>query len=240
VIFTGACEVLGAALLLFRRTSMLGALVSAAVMSNVVALNLCYDVPVKLYSTHILLMCIVLLAPDLPRLLHLFVLNRPAAAANLGELRYPRRSMRVAAVTLKVLVLGYFLFDQVSGRWETLKTRQIPPKPPIYGLYNVVKVDPPQTPAWRKLIIEDPSSFTVRKDDDSIAGFRASYDEAKSLMIVNEAYHWTWSRPAPDHLVLDGSLFGEPISITLRKVDAGKMRLNGTGFHWISEFPVIR
>ncbi len=64
-IFAGASEVLGGALLLFRRTTLLGALVSAAVMLNVVMLNYCYDVPVKLYSTHLLLMAVFLTAPDL-------------------------------------------------------------------------------------------------------------------------------------------------------------------------------
>lgn len=46
----GLGEVLGGALLLFRRTSTVGALVSAAILSNVVLLNFSYDVRVKLYS----------------------------------------------------------------------------------------------------------------------------------------------------------------------------------------------
>jgi hypothetical protein len=41
----GGAEVLGAVLLLSRRLYVLGALVIAIVMTNVVALNFCYDVP---------------------------------------------------------------------------------------------------------------------------------------------------------------------------------------------------
>lgn len=58
VIFTGVAEMLGGLLLVARRTTLLGALVCIAVMSNVVMLNLSYDVPVKLHSSHLLLMAV--------------------------------------------------------------------------------------------------------------------------------------------------------------------------------------
>ena len=66
--FAGAAEVCGGVLVLFRRTTMLGAILIAAIMLNIEILNLSYDVPVKLYAAHLLLMACVLLAPDLKRL----------------------------------------------------------------------------------------------------------------------------------------------------------------------------
>src|SRR5581483_5890697 len=48
--FSGSAEVIAGLLLLFRRTTSLGAMAAFAVMLNVVLLNFCYDVPVKLYS----------------------------------------------------------------------------------------------------------------------------------------------------------------------------------------------
>ena len=59
-VFGGAAEVLGGILLLIRRTTTLGALIVMAVMTNVVMINLCYDVQVKLYSIHLLLFAVVL------------------------------------------------------------------------------------------------------------------------------------------------------------------------------------
>ena len=84
IIFSGLAEVTGATLLLFRRTATLGAMASAAVLLNVVMLNFCYDVPVKLYSLNLLLMAIFLMVPDLGRLANLLVLNRPTSAAELA------------------------------------------------------------------------------------------------------------------------------------------------------------
>jgi hypothetical protein len=76
--FAGLGEVLGAVLLVWRHTAVPGALVSLAVMTNIVLLNYCYDVPVKLYSTHLLLMAVLILVPDARRLFGLFVLQRGA------------------------------------------------------------------------------------------------------------------------------------------------------------------
>lgn len=67
-IFAGAAEVLGGALLLWRRTHVIGAFIVIAVMTNVVLLNFCYDVPVKLFSTELLVMAIAIAWPQLRRL----------------------------------------------------------------------------------------------------------------------------------------------------------------------------
>jgi len=61
--FTGWLEFFGGVFLLFRRTTILGALMSLGVMINVMMLNYCYDVPVKILSTHLVLLCGVLLIP---------------------------------------------------------------------------------------------------------------------------------------------------------------------------------
>lgn len=58
----GVAEVFPAPLLLHRRTVTAGGLVAAVTMTNVFALNLFCDVPVKLFSGHLLLAALVLLA----------------------------------------------------------------------------------------------------------------------------------------------------------------------------------
>ncbi|MGC6487154.1 MAG: hypothetical protein ACON4Z_05890, partial [Planctomycetota bacterium] len=75
-IFAGLGEVVAAFFLLWRHTALLGAVVAVAVMTNVVMLNYCYDVPVKIYSTHLTLMGLLILVPDARRLLALLMGNR--------------------------------------------------------------------------------------------------------------------------------------------------------------------
>src|ERR1044072_3172483 len=72
-IFTGCSEMLGGVLLILPRTTMLGALICLADTTQIFILNMCYDVPVQLYSFHLLVMSVFLLAPDLKRLTNLFL-----------------------------------------------------------------------------------------------------------------------------------------------------------------------
>src|SRR5579859_5260248 len=60
-IFAGAIEMLGGILLFLPRLVTLGALISVGAMANVFMLNMSYDVPVKLYSFHLLLLAIFLI-----------------------------------------------------------------------------------------------------------------------------------------------------------------------------------
>jgi hypothetical protein len=83
-VFAGIAEMGSGFLLFFRRTVTLGALASIAVLLNVVMINFAYDVPVKLYSSHLLLMAVFLLAPDLKRFLNACYFNRAIPPANLG------------------------------------------------------------------------------------------------------------------------------------------------------------
>lgn len=84
--FTGAGEVLAGMLLCTRRTTLLGAILSVAVMTHVVALNFCYDVPVKLFSLHLLFFSFFLMVPDLPWLTKAFVLGQPVASPGYSPL----------------------------------------------------------------------------------------------------------------------------------------------------------
>ena len=75
-VFTGAGEILGGLLLTTRRTTLLGAIVSLGVLGHVAMLNFSYDVPVKLFSLHLLAMAVFLIAPDLRRLATMFLMIR--------------------------------------------------------------------------------------------------------------------------------------------------------------------
>ncbi|MFT4585609.1 MAG: hypothetical protein ACI8XZ_005382 [Gammaproteobacteria bacterium] len=74
--FAGCIEISGATLLLFRRTTTLGAEILVAALTNIVMLNLFYDVPAKLFATHLLLAAAYLLWCDKDRLIALYVTNQ--------------------------------------------------------------------------------------------------------------------------------------------------------------------
>lgn len=235
-IYIGASEVLGGLLLLFRRTVTLGAMVSSTVILNVAVLNFCYDVPVKLYSTNLLLMALFLLAPDFSRLLRLLVLNRPAAPAVHNAVTFQRRPLRIAALAFWALFVGYHLFGQIRGGWQAYQQTYFKAQhPPTYGLYDVESGAPPN---WRKVIFDFPQVMGVRTTDDRMTSFPSQY--AANILTVNHRDQLTWSRPDSTHLQLAGTWNGAPVTIRLRKIDTAQVPLVNRGFHWISEFPFNR
>jgi len=81
--FAGLLEVVPAVLLIFRRTATFGAAAAIAVMANVFLLNMCYDVPVKQFSFHLMIMGCLILAPELPRIMNLLFWNRTTEPSGL-------------------------------------------------------------------------------------------------------------------------------------------------------------
>ncbi|MDR3700930.1 MAG: DoxX family membrane protein [Candidatus Sulfopaludibacter sp.] len=239
IIFCGAAEVLGGLLLLLRRTTPLGAMVSFGVLCNIVALNYCYDVPVKLYSTNLLLMAVFLMAPDLRRLCALLILNRPTEPADLSAPGFTNRRLRVAVVAAPVLFVGYVLYQQIHGGWQAYQSTRVHLKrPPLYGMYvaDPLPADPSQ---WHKVAIEFPTALTVRRMDDTVKNYGVKYDEAKSTITLTAGKDvpltLIYSRPDPDHLQFTG-----PITLRLRKLDLAKFLLLSRGFRWINERPFNR
>jgi hypothetical protein len=252
-IFAGLCEVTGGALLLFRRTATLGALVSFGVLLNIALLNFCYDVPVKLYSTNLVLMAVFLAAPDLRRLLNFLVLNRVADPADLSSPRFERRWMQIGAVAFQVLFVGYFLYSAISSGWTAYKETYVNAKrPPLYGLYDVESfsrdgqdVPPLMTDAarWKKVAIDYPGFLSVRQMDDTVKVYSAAYDKATKTVGLSISGDTgaksvlAYSRPDAAHVTLEGKLGNDGVSVRLRKVDMGKFLLINRGFHWINELP---
>lgn len=135
-IFTGALELLGGLLLLTRRTTTLGALVTFGVMLNVMMLNYCYDVPVKILSTNLVLMSLYLILLDGKRLIHFFINTKstiPAIPTSIVPPRFEKAKNIVKWIIL-LLYLGVSIFFYVQSMYTYGHKA---PKPPFYGKYNV-------------------------------------------------------------------------------------------------------
>jgi hypothetical protein len=181
--FAGAAEVAGGALLLFPSTTTLGALFSAATLLNVVVLNFCYDVPVKLYSSNLLLMAVFLMAPDLGKLFNFLVLHRAAGRATTFGPLFEKRGPQIAAVVVKSVVIALVVGQNVIGGYRSYRTAVLSPvPPPLYGLYQVEsfvwhgKELPPLTTdavRWKTMIAQVPQIVQIRMMDDSVRAFGA-------------------------------------------------------------------
>ncbi|HTW45366.1 MAG TPA: hypothetical protein VMD58_07460 [Acidobacteriaceae bacterium] len=252
-IFAGLAEAGAGFLLLFRRTALLGSLASAAVLLNVVMLNFCYDVPVKLYSANLLLMAIFLALPDASRLTNVFILNRPAPRADLSKPWLPRKWMRVAAQVLMAAFFTSLIYMNISYEWHYLHPKGEGKPLPVYGAFRLNSLelngvaapstDPPN-PGWRLVVAE--RRFWVMED---AKGKRLYYQprfdtKSDSLSLYSQETHSTvklhYVQPDPGHLVLTGQVAGEQVSAQFTKIDDKSLVLTHRGFHWINEYPFNR
>ena len=82
--------------------------------------------------------------------------------------------------------------------------------------------------------------------DDSPQFYGAEYDTEKNIVTLtmsedpSKRYPLTYLRPDADHVLLQGTLAGDNLSVRLRKIDTSKFLLVNRGFHWISEMPFNR
>jgi hypothetical protein len=162
-IFAGMLEVLGASLLFVPRLTTLAGLICSGVLMNVFMLNLSYDVPVKQYSLHLLLMSVFLLIPDLSRLARLFIFNRRIEPAPAKPL-FKRRWLNHALLALQLAYGGYLAATDLVQERRFFKTfADVPRTTPFYGIWNVDEftlngdLRPPLTTdnlRWRRVIFD--------------------------------------------------------------------------------------
>jgi hypothetical protein len=260
--FAGAGELLGALLLLFRRTATLGALVVAAVMSNVVMLNFCYDVPVKIGSSHLLALALFLAAPDAGRLVDVLVLNRPSAPADLGP-RLERLWLRRAALATKVLVIAGVMGTDAWNAVAARRAGRADPLPPD-GWYAVSSFtedghDPSSAPdgarrwtmfalrrGYVRLWVPDRSNRLFKVAGDAVRPLTTSL----TLLPLGEDQEPIEGASPVGELHLDvtpdgratvtGRFEGRTIAADLARQRGDSFPLMQRGFHWVNEYPLNR
>lgn len=250
--FTGAAEALAGALLLFRRTTLPGALLSVAVLAHVVLLNFCFDVPVKQFSCHLLAMALFLLLPDLRRLADVLLLHRAVPAAQPQPL-FPGRRWRVAARVLAsaVLVLSFGGFLTISYVAYTDHGRGAP-RSPLRGVWSVEEFSmdeaarPPlltDADRWSHVTFDGPRFVVIRDMRDRRHFYSVRHDEAaRTLTLAGRSetgpeLALSYERPDSATLLITGDVNGHPLRARLRRRDESDFLLTSRGFRWVNESP---
>jgi hypothetical protein len=254
-IFTGCAEMLGGVLLIFPRTTLLGALVCLVDTTEIFILNMCYDVPVKLYSFHLLVMSVFLIAPELKRLANLFIFNRQVEAAKLIQFfkrRWLNRGILVLQILFGLYVIGSSFYQ---AQEQSKKYGSAAPKPPLYGIWMVDEfsvdgqIRPPlmtDTTRWQRVIFQFPGSLTIQPMGGPNQGFVLDLNmENKSLSLgKRDNSEWkaefSFEEIDPELITLSGEMDGHKTNARLVRFDESKFLLRNRGFHWIQEYPFNR
>jgi len=263
--FAGWMETIGGLLLCFRRTQLVGALWVAGVMTNVFVLNMCYDIPVKIYSFHLLALALVIAAPDVPRLLRIFLLNRAVPRADQRgpwTNRTVRRvgfGVKLAWILFTVSSMSLELRDMVAlygpdapkgefdGTWEVRELRRDGAEmPPVVTdavrWRHLTVIDRPE---WSQVIATPmkgvPDRWRLAKREGGVLELRAmtvaAGDDASKAELLGTL---TAVREGERVLRVAGSVEGVRIEAVCDLLDAREFPLMQRGFHWINEYPFNR
>jgi len=247
--FIGLVEILTGLLLIVPGTTMLGALLCLVDSVQIFTLNMTYDVPVKLFAFHLILMSLLLLAPDFKRLTDFLLLNRTVQPSRL--IRASRRALWCQSL-FGLWLIGNNAYGVKQG-WNQYGGGRL--KSPLYGIWDVseMSVDGQiRSPLltdygrWHRAIFDFPESLSFQRMDGSFVGYAAAIKTDKKTIALTKYNDKKWNaafsyaRQAPDQMTLDGSMDGHKVHMILKLVDREKFLLVSRGFHWVQEYPFNR
>jgi hypothetical protein len=254
-IFMGVVEV-SAVLLLFRRTVIVGALLSLAATAHVMSMNYFFDVPVKLLSTALVVMSLFILAPHFLKLYRFFLKYESQQLDKMYRPTFKKRWLYISAYSIKYLYITASIVSLLYTFIQQTKTYgSAAPKPFLYGIYNVEdmrlkgKTLPPLTTdstRWKQMIISYTGYARVKKMNDSTTNFTTVFDQKKKEMVLKSTskdslkYVLNYRVIGKDKLVISGLSDKDSISVSFKRKDLKDFRLINRGFHWVSEYPYNR
>lgn len=255
-IFMGIAEI-AAVLLLFRRTLTFGLIITLMTTANVMAVNSFFDVPVKILSTHLVLMCLFLLAPNFQKLLTFFFQRIPTV---LSDAYKPKviRPIFITFLVIKILLignaLGYNFYSSIKLKEQYYGADT---KSPMQGLYEVQEVtlngetknfDTFNLNDWKYIAIERKEFAVVQSFDLKRKWLQLELDEEKKKLVfrdqgLDDIYDFEYMVGDNSDFFLKGIMNKkDTLSMKLKRSSdfRKKFLLTNRGFHWINETPYNR
>jgi uncharacterized membrane protein YphA (DoxX/SURF4 family) len=252
--FSGFAELVGGILLLFRRTAVLGALIGFAVMLNVMMMNFCYDIPVKLYATQLVVLSFIIMYGMGDNLKQILIHNKPTTSVIFKPL-FQKKWINRSHIILKIFVLFYLLgFDGYNQYLSIEEYGPDAPKAPLYGIYkpqqliknnDTLKLYSDST-EWKNFIVEYAGFASIKQLNDRSVRLVFEVDTSSKTIITHERadtinkYSLKYKLLNDTTLQLNGIYKKDTINYVLGKVNLKSFRLINRGFHWVNEYPYNR
>jgi len=251
--FSGYAEIIAGILLIFRKTTILGAFMVVAVMFNVFMINMSYDIPVKLYSGLLTIMGVFLLTPDIKNILNFFVLNKEVKPKELPQY-FTKKKLKIAAISIKIIVIGYLFYTNIKGSIEGEKQwGKKAPKSALFGIYEVTEfiknndTMPPLTTdtiRWKRLIVDKRYSNIQTMNETFIRLKEKTDSTSQKLNLISygdSADIRSFSYRINDSIyIFEGTYKCDNLKIVTKKKERSEFPLINRGFHWINEKPFNR
>lgn len=237
-IYLGIIEVLAGFLLLFRRTTAIGALLTLMIMINVAIINFSYDVPVKLFALHMVGFALLLLYPFFNSIFQFFILKRETKLTEQKEIVFPSFIQSYKKLIKAVIIVAFTLLF-MNFSWTNMKTDgDSAPKPELYGIYRYSGSTIKNDKKLKEIVFD--RKITLLKWEDQYQYYTTTVDSLRKTISFQSNSDSSDNRLirydfAENILTLYEN---DSTSIQFRKVDIKEFPLINRGFHWVVEYPV--
>ena len=231
-IFTGLCEVIASLLMLFRRSSVFGYLVMCTILINVVALNIFYNVPVKTFSSLLLVCVLYLLAPFIQKIIQLFFYEQQVSFAE-RHYNFKSKNTKYLLNVSGALLISIFLISSISLNLKHYN-EDIEGRGKIYEVTSFVNKDTlssniTDTVNWKRLVLSSYGStkMAVIYYNNLEVGDYYYYkiDTAKKTFSIKDMggkiinhYVFNYDPAENDNLNLTGTFKNHEVKINMKPV----------------------
>jgi len=243
-IFAGLLQFFSGFFLLFNRLYKIGVIGSFGVLLNIVALNIFFDVPVKLFSLHLLLISLILIIRDYKSYISFF-LSKPDS-----KTIFKKRSYRNSFLALKSIFILYFLISGIDGRIKRQKRfGKRAPSHVLYGVYhkinNSTKImnitsNQSDTLNWKTMIMDKNSTILIQENNDKIF-VKHDIDTIKNKLILTgkkQDFRLDFAYTVTDStLTLSNEVYRDSLKLSFKRIKREDFPLMNFETNWISKYP---
>lgn len=255
-IFMGIAEVM-AILLLFRRTLTFGLIITFFVTLNVMVINYSFDVPLKIVTTHLMLITLFLLSHDIKKIFIFFfttkrvslkLVRRPEALNNI----YLYKIGAFAKISIMVIIIvlaGFKLRNRnmiLEGQFSKTK---------FYGIYDVITYKKNNSPIsasnisdtmWKYLVMEYNGRTEVINNKGDERLFHSEIDSLKNTLILvdinktSDTLKLFYEMPDEKSIIFHGQIENDSVVIVCNILKKSDFILINRGFNLVSEEPFYK
>ncbi len=178
-ILTGCVEIGAAIMLLFAKTRFTGLLLLTGILVNVLIINFGFDISVKMYSLFLLFLVVLLLSPNLARLIkflsgHSAQLQQPSKTFDIFYRPFVKTATKCFVVGLMLLDMSLFAIQ--TGNFND----DLAERPPLHGAYQVVNEN---ALGVKRFFIHRRGYLIFQHEDESFTDYAVKIFETKMSLI---------------------------------------------------------
>lgn len=189
-IFLGMAEVVSALFMFSKRFRMLGLLMTFVVMINVVAINFCFDISVKIYSLFLLFLSLFLLSRQIKSLYRFLILKKNTSLKKEPSLISVFKS-RFLMSSVKSVVIGIIFIEALYPYIKDCNFNDdLAQRPFLHGAYEVQQViDKAQTTDFnfapvKRFFIHRDGYIIFQNAKDEMQDYKLYIDSNKKQFVL--------------------------------------------------------